>query len=159
MKKIKLLITSLLLFTSFSCIPLAQASNKNNIQNNQDELSIVKSSFKDKVNSDSRSLKTNLPKPIKGNSEDTKDYTYHGEFIPETKIDIKKTDSIMSPYIGTAIYYINWYSNGKFVSKQYILAEYAYQDDQWILKSAKRDTGYGYNEDAEELQWVSSLFR
>ncbi len=45
----------------------------------------------------------------------------------------------------------------KFAS-HYFLQQAPYQDDIWVLKSAKRAIGFGYNEDAPELQWVHSLF-
>lgn len=126
--------------------------------NAQNELITIKESFKARIKSDSDKLSNRLPIPKKGYSEYTKDYSFSAKLLSGTEIDIQQTNSIMSPYVGTAIYYMNWYANGKFVAKQHILANYAYQDDIWVLKSAKRSTGSGYNEDAPELKWVHSLF-
>ncbi|MEI8596859.1 hypothetical protein P4S64_01760 [Vibrio sp. M60_M31a] len=150
--------TAILLLSSVSAFlhnDVVFAKTQVNIQN---EIMTIKSSFKARIQSDSDKLRKRLPILRKGTDKYTKDHTYSAELLPGTEIDIQQTNSLMSPYVGTAVYYIDWYSDGKPVAKQHILANYAYQDDIWVLKSAKRATGFGYNEDAPELQWVHSLF-
>jgi hypothetical protein len=159
----------LLLVTVFLCIlasvTIASALDKpmRKIQEDENNPAVVRRKFQEKIDSDSLKLLTRLKIPrskvYKDDKGDTSSYTYTSELLEGTKYDITKTDSIVTPYKGTVHYKINWYANGKDIGVQQIIATYGYQDGNWILKDAYRDTGKGKRIDSEdELRWVSTLF-
>lgn len=65
--------------------------------------------------------------------------TYYAEYTGKLSFDIKKTDSIVSPYLGFVRWEIRWYCNGELVDIPMSLdAHYAYQNGQWVFKDLVR---------------------
>ena len=144
-------------------MPVFAAGNRpTGVINQEDENNptIVKKRFKVKIDSEILKLSVNLKKIPKQTKYDDGTYTYTAELSEGTEYDINKSDSIISPYIGTVKYYIYWIANGETVGKQHILAKYAYQDGVWVFHSASRSYSEGkYNTDKDELLWISTIFK
>lgn len=163
--KLKVLICAATILTCVSSIPTPAFTEDRHTtvtsrQEDDNNPTVVKKRFKAIIDIHTLKLSENIKIPRQGYNIYTKDITFHAELLEETEYDINKTDSIISPYTGIVKFYFNWYANNKFSSKQYILAKYAYQDGNWVLKSALRSHQPGkFNTDKEDVDWVSSLFK
>ena len=66
-------------------------------------------------------------------------HSFFAEFTGKFTYDIKKTDSIVSPLLGTVSWSVNWYDNGVNTNIPTTLdARYAYQNGQWVIKDLVR---------------------
>ena len=121
------------------------------------EPNIVKEKFDVRVTKDIERLKVNLPQKIQQTN-----YQYWAEYAENYSVNIEKTDSIVTPFIGTAQYNIYWYANGKLVSSDMLIqATYAYQDGEWILKDAIRYVDGKPDRESASVggpAWASALF-
>ncbi|MFB2877486.1 hypothetical protein [Floridanema aerugineum] len=128
-------------------------------QEDANDPKIVRERFEQKLKEDIERISPKLKeKRSKTYSDQT--YVYTAEYAGKQSFDIKKSDSIVSPYIAVARYYINWYANGKIVpGTMYIQANYAYQDGQWVFKDAMRFSEDKANTEPEIIAWANSLFQ
>jgi hypothetical protein len=119
---------------------------------------IVKERFDIRVTKDIEILKINLPHKIQQTN-----YEYWAEYAENYSVNIEKTDSIVTPFLGTAQYNIYWYANGKLVSSDMLIqATYAYQDGEWILKDATRYVDGKPDQESASVggpAWASALFK
>ena len=128
-------------------------------QNHQNQ-NAIRLTFEARINTDLEKARPKLRQPHKGTNTYTDDRTFHGEFTGAFEINIEKTNSIVTPFIGVVVFTIKWFQNGTFVNYQTIRNEYGFQDGQWILKKAMRFPSPGRpNDDPEETIWVWSLFQ
>ena len=66
---------------------------------------------------------------------DHEPHTYSAEYTGKFTYDIRKTDSIVTPYIGSVSWIIRWYHNGVDTGTTHTLeAHYAYQGGKWVIK-------------------------
>lgn len=123
---------------------------------------VVKQKFTQKVEQDLATIQPKLlEKIVQGDSQ------YHAKYAGNYSIDIRQTDSIITPFTGVANYYINWFANGEQTRfQQYIQTNYAYQDGNWVLKSAIRvvvdpDIGRVVNDPSAvgNPAWAKGLFQ
>jgi hypothetical protein len=159
--KLKLLCTLGLIVLSM----FAFATSPGKAQTPDDQTAIVRNKLEARIKDDINKIEPRIKNPLKRQFGSKKD-TYYAELTGEYSMDIKTTDSIISPFTGIVDYNIRWYANSRMVSFPVIIkAIYAYQDGQWVFKSAKRYAGYHPDrpmegvEDAEDVSWVNSLFQ
>ncbi len=137
--------------TSYSAQPPSEKVDTN-------DPNIVKKRFDIRVTKDIEKLKVNLPHKIQQTN-----YQYWAEYAENYSVNIEKTDSIVTPFIGTAQYNIYWYANGKLVSSDMLIqATYAYQDGEWILKDATRYVDGKPDRESASVggpTWASALFK
>jgi len=99
----------------------------------------LKRRFVETINDAIKRAEAGLKKPLKRTFSDGKVATYHAEYTGQLSYDIRKTDSLVSPYLGVVSWKIRWYHNGKLVNRPFSFdAHYAYQDGQWVLKDLVR---------------------
>lgn len=79
-----------------------------------------------------------LKKPIAIQMVDDEQHTYFAEYSGKYSYDIKKSDSIVSPYLGTVSWSVLWYHNGQAAGPMTFDARYAYQDGRWVIKDLSR---------------------
>ena len=78
-------------------------------------------------------------------------HTYFAEYDGKLTYDIKKTDSIVSPMLGTVSWSVRWYHNGIATNVPATLdAHYAYQNGKWIIRDLIRRADDGKPVSAEE---------
>jgi hypothetical protein len=130
------------------------------LQDDENSPSIVKKRFNSKLESEKAKLSTNLAKP---HYEKYKGVTtiYSGKLVEGIKYDIKKTDSIVSPYTATVFFPMDWSVNGKVVGTiHHIVTTYLYQDGEWVFKDAIRRYGQDkYSTIEEDAQLMRSFFK
>jgi hypothetical protein len=121
---------------------------------------------------DPRVSKNRLVEKIKKDSERlssrAKDFADNREgrsfsirFGGDFDFDIKKTDSVVTPYVGIVDYHIDWCCNGNKVGVQDLRVTYAYQEGTWVFKDVIRREGtLGAAQDEPKLaaKWVA-IFR
>ena len=73
-------------------------------------------------------------------------------------VDIRNTDSIISPFIGTLSIDIAWYADNKFIENQKIIANYSFQDNKWVVKKAYRLLDSRIQSDKDDMDWALGLF-
>lgn len=91
-------------------------------------------------------LKTPVAKVIANQT-----FTYYAEYTGKFTYDIKKTDSIVSPLLGTVSWSVNWYENGIPTNiPMTIDARYGYQDGRWVIRDLHRRINDEKNVPADE---------
>jgi hypothetical protein len=123
---------------------------------NADDPAIAKSRLEAKIAEDKQKLEPKL-KQGKTQKYSDKTYTYTAE-LTDTEYDIKKTDSIVTPYTGIVKYNLTWIAEGDRLPGVHIEATYAYQDGQWVFKDARRYINGDRNDEADDVAWVRGLF-
>ena len=118
---------------------------------------VARKSFEQRIASDIKVVESRIQEP-RGLSLGGRESKYYAKVTHNDAFDIKKTDSIVSPYEGNLDIEIDWYCNDEYVSKQHIVADYVYQDENWVMKSAARVINGKPNDDKEEQKWAMSLF-
>lgn len=77
--------------------------------------------------------------------------TYYAEYTGKFTYDIKKTDSIVSPLLGTVSWTVNWYENGIPTNiPMTIDARYGYLDGRWVIRDLHRRINDEKNVPADE---------
>lgn len=115
----------------------------------------VRSAFEKRVAEDLKIVEKNIQIPR------VNKYTKMNNFAKTTgaySIDIEKTDSIISPFLGKLAIDIAWYHDNEFLTNQKIIANYSFQDDKWILKKAYRLVESGIQSDKDDMDWALGLF-
>ena len=136
------LIAALVLFTPTS--PTAKAQTGQTPQSSPvaadpNDPAEVKRRFVQTISADIKKAEAGLKTPYKAKQPDGTSASYHAEYMGEMSYDIKKTDSLVSPYLGVVSWKIRWYHNGQLVNGAFSLdARYAYQDGHWVLKDLVR---------------------
>lgn len=70
------------------------------------------------------------------------DRVYSAEYKGVYDYDVRKNDSVSSPFVGEVSWHVDWYYNGSLVNIPMTLdATYIYQDGEWKLKSLVRVGG------------------
>lgn len=102
------------------------------------DLAEIQRRFLQTINDGIKKAEAGLKTPvirIVGNQSRTSFAEYMGKFT----YDIKKTDSIISPFLGTVSWSVNWYENGIATNIPTTLdARYAFQNGQWVIKDLVR---------------------
>lgn len=136
------LIIALILFMPMSPTAKAQtgqAPQSSPVAADPSDPAEVKRRFVQTINSAIKKAEAGLKTPYKTKKLDGTFATYHAEYTGEMSYDIKKTDSLVSPYLGVVSWKILWYYNGQLVNGAFSLdAHYAYQDGQWVFKDLVR---------------------
>jgi len=101
-------------------------------------LADIQKGFLQTVNEGIRKAEAGLKTPVArmiGNQSRMSFAEYTGRFT----YDIKKTDSIVSPFLGTVSWSVNWYENGIATNIPTTLdASYTYQSGRWVIKDLVR---------------------
>jgi len=78
-------------------------------------------------------------------------HSYFAEYTGKYTYDIKKTESIVSPLVGTVSWVVNWYDNGVLTNIPTMLeARYSYQNGQWSIQDLVRRVDDEKNYPADE---------
>lgn len=92
-----------------------------------------------KVNEAIKVAAPGLKRPVSHTDSTGEIRTYSAEYTGKLTYDIQKTDSIVSPFLGSVSWSIRWYYNGQPTDRPMTLdAHYAYQDGRWIFKDLVR---------------------
>jgi len=105
-------------------------------------------------------IKLKISEPRTRIYDGTKKYVFKAIPTGKFSLDARKTDSIVSPIVGTVAYEVKWYANDKFVNIHQIQVTLAFQSSQWVIKTINRyadDTGPANDED--ETAWLKSIFK
>jgi hypothetical protein len=98
--------------------------------------------FVEIINDAIKKAEPGLKRPITKTLSKDEPHSYFAEYTGKLAYDIRKTDSIVTPYLGTVSWSIRWYHNGVSTNMPMTLdAHYAYQQGQWILKDLVRNVG------------------
>jgi len=120
------------------------------IPEDPNDLAEIQKLFLQTVNEGVRKAEAGLKTPvtrIQGNETRTFFAEYTGKFT----YDIKKTDSIVSPLLGTVSWTVNWYENGILTNIPTTLdARYAYQNGRWVIRDLVRRVNDEKNYPADE---------
>ncbi|MBD1998754.1 hypothetical protein H6G00_19340 [Leptolyngbya sp. FACHB-541] len=154
-------------FSGYGCTSSSnQASplSQEQAQENANDPEVIKSRLEGRINEDSQLINPKLQEGMtRSYSDGTCTYTAE---VAGTSYDITQSDSIVTPYIGTVKYDLNWYNGGERIeNKVYIEANYAYQDGVWAFKQATRytflesESGWTPDTDPENVTWFNSLFQ
>jgi hypothetical protein len=101
----------------------------------------VQRRFAEKISADIKRAEPDLKKPLTQKYSDGV-HTYFAEYAGKFDYDITKTDSIVTPYLGTVSWSIRWYHNGVVIDQHVTLdARYAYQGGRWVIKDLSRNFG------------------
>lgn len=101
----------------------------------------VQRRFEVTINKAIKKAAPHLKKPHSTAYDDGNTSTYFAEYTGDFSFDIQRSDSIVSPFIGTVEWKIRWYHNEEEVANNMTLnATYAYQNGEWILKSLTRNS-------------------
>lgn len=149
MTKLRMLI-ALTLALSALLLPACRA--------NQDDPIEVQRRFVETINDDIKRAEPGLKKPVAAKFKtDDRHVTYFTEYTGKLSYDIKKTDSIITPFLGTVSWSMRWFSKGDLFGSEFddempmtLIANYGYQDGQWVIKDLSRDMGNGKRVSAEE---------
>jgi hypothetical protein len=101
----------------------------------------VQRRFEATINKAIKKAAPHLKEPHSTTYDDGSTSTYFAEYTGSFNFDIQRTDSIVTPFVGTVEWEIRWYHNGKNIAGDMTLnATYAYQNGKWILKSLTRNS-------------------
>ncbi len=101
--------------------------------------------FVAQIKADIKRAEVEIEAPHKNVDPEGKTNTYLAEYDGKLEYDIKKTDSIVSPYTGIAVWDVKWSLNGRDTGiRMSFVGTYSYQDGAWVFKGLKRRA---YNED------------
>jgi len=124
--------------------------NTSTVPDNPTDLAEVQRQFLLSVESAIKKAEAGLKTPVTRFVEN-QTHSYFAEYTGKYTYDIKKTESIVSPLVGSVSWGVNWYDNGVLTNIPTTLeARYAYQNGQWVIKELIRRVNDEKNYPADE---------
>jgi hypothetical protein len=103
-----------------------------------DDRTEIQRRFVNVINESIKKAEPSLQKPVTREVNDGM-HRFFIEYTGKLEYDIKKTDSIVTPYLGTVSWNIRWHYDDVESWPQTLNAHYAYQEGQWIMKDLVRN--------------------